>query len=89
MFHVYGVWWVDARTLKFYHNNQYCFTIQPDTTFHPTPFDRPMHMNLVTETYNWEEPPTAQELNDGSINTTYYDWARAYVLVPETSANSP
>ena len=88
-FHVYGVWWVDARTMKFYHNDQYRFTIQPDTTFDPTPFDRPMHMNLVTETYNWEDPPTVRELNNDSINTTYYDWARAYVLVSETPANSP
>jgi beta-porphyranase len=80
-FHVYGVWWVDANTIKFYHNDEYKFTIHPSTKYNDTPFDRPMHMNLVTETYDWETPPTPEELADDSINTTYYDWSRAYVLV--------
>ncbi len=40
-----------------------------------------MHLNLVTETYDWETPPTPEELGDDSINTTHYDWVRAYVLV--------
>lgn len=81
-FHVYGVWWVDANTIKFYHNDHYKFTIHPDTSIDATPFDRPMQMNLVTETYDWETPPTVDELNDYSINATYYDWSRAYVLAP-------
>ena len=80
-FHTYGAWWVDANTVKFYHNDEYKFTLHPSTEFDETPFDRPMHMNLVTETYDWETPPTPEELADDSINTTYYDWARAYVLV--------
>lgn len=80
-FHTYGVWWVDANTIKFYHNDEHKFTIHPSTEFDDTPFDRPMHMNLVTETYDWETPPTPEELADDSINTTYYDWVRAYVLV--------
>ena len=85
---MYGVWWVDANTVKFYHNDQYRFTIHPDTTFDKTPFDRPMHLNMVTETYAWETPPTAEELNDDSINTTYYDWVRAYVLAPDSELTS-
>ena len=80
-FHVYGAWWVDANTIKFYHNDQYKFTIHPSTKFDDTPFDRPMQMNMVTETYDWETPPTPDELGDDSINTTYYDWVRSYVLV--------
>ena len=48
-----------------------------------------MHVNLVTETYDWETPPTVEELNDDSINTTYYDWSRAYVLVPAGEATNP
>ena len=32
----------------------------------------------------WQRPPTADELNDDSKNTTYYDWVRAYRLVPKT-----
>lgn len=79
-FHTYGVWWVDANTIKFYHNDEYKFTLHPCTDYDETPFDRPMHMNLVTETYDWETPPTPEELANDSINTTYYDWSRAYVL---------
>jgi beta-glucanase (GH16 family) len=85
-FHVYGVWWVDANTIKFYHNDEHKFTIFPSTEYDDTPFDRPMHMNLVTETYDWETPPTPEELADNSINTTYYDWVRSYVLVKKEEA---
>ena len=82
-FHVYGCWWVDANTIKFYHNGEYKFTVHPDTSLNPEPFSRPMYMHLVTETYNWESPPTVQELCNDEINTTYYDYVRAYTLVKE------
>jgi beta-glucanase (GH16 family) len=81
-FHVYGVWWVDANTIRFYHNGKYKFALHPDTSLDETPFDRPMQLNLVTETYDWETPPTPEELSDDAINATYYDWVRAYTLVP-------
>ncbi|MFC1712501.1 family 16 glycosylhydrolase [Candidatus Poribacteria bacterium] len=83
VFHVYGAWWVDANTIKFYHNGEHKFTIHPSTEYSETPFDRPMYLNMVTETYDWETPPTPDELNDDSINTTYYDWVRCHVLVKE------
>ena len=57
--------------------------MHPDTTYSKTPFDRPMYMHLVTETYNWEAPPTEEELLNDEINTSYYDWVRAYVLVAD------
>ncbi len=82
-FHTYGCWWVDANTLKFYLDGEYKFTVNPSTHFRDQPFNRPMYMHLVTETYNWETPPTVEELNNDSINTTYYDWVRSYLLVPE------
>lgn len=82
-FHVYGVWWVDANTAHFYHNGEFAFTLRPDTTYHPTPFERPMQLNLVTETYDWETPPTPEELADDSRNTTCYDWVRGYRLVKD------
>ncbi|WP_025761191.1 family 16 glycosylhydrolase [Dyadobacter tibetensis] len=82
MFHVFGCWWKDANTLDFYYNGQYAFTIKPDTTESKTPFDTPMYMHLVTETYNWETPPTPEELADKTKNVTYYDWVRSYKLVP-------
>jgi len=75
-FHNYGCWWVDENTLKFYLDGAYKFTINPKK-----PFNRPMYMHLVTETYDWEDPPTLEELNNDEINTTYYDWIRSYILV--------
>lgn len=80
-FHVYGCWWIDENTLKFYHNGKYKFTVNPSKHFREKPFNRPMYMHMVTETYNWETPPTVEELNDDTINTTYYDWVRSYKLV--------
>ncbi len=81
-FHTYGCWWEDENTLKFYHNGAYKFTIHPNTYFRDKPFNRPMYMHMVTETYNWETPPTEEELNNDAINTTCYDWVRSYKLVP-------
>ncbi|MEO6246939.1 MAG: family 16 glycosylhydrolase [Opitutaceae bacterium] len=90
-FHTYGAWWVDANTVHYYCDDAFVFTLHPDTTYSPTPFDRPMYLNLVTETYAWEKPPTAADLADDAKNTTYYDWVRAYTLTakPEARANLP
>ncbi|MEM9830440.1 MAG: family 16 glycosylhydrolase [Bacteroidota bacterium] len=79
-FHTYGCWWVDETTLKFYLDGEYQFTVNPSTYFRDKPFNRPMYMHMVTETYNWESPPTEEELNNDKINTTYYDWVRSYTL---------
>lgn len=81
-YHVYAAWWVDANTVHFYLDDKFAFTLHPKTDHSPTPFNRPMHVNMVTETYNWETPPTAEAVNNPAINTTYYDWVRAYTLVP-------
>ncbi len=80
-YHVYGCWWVDANTVKIYLDGKYQFTMNPSTFFRDKPFNREMYMHLVTETYNWETPPTPEELSDNSKNTTYYDWVRSYTLV--------
>ncbi|MEM9917245.1 MAG: family 16 glycosylhydrolase [Bacteroidota bacterium] len=79
-FHNYACWWVDENTLKFYLDGEHKFTVHPKK-----PFDRPMYMHLVTETYNWEDPPTTEELTNDAINTTYYDWIRSYKLVKDVS----
>ncbi|MBU3024290.1 family 16 glycosylhydrolase [Zobellia galactanivorans] len=81
-YHVYGCWWVDADTIKIYLDGEYQFTMNPSTHFRDTPFNKPMYMHMVTETYNWETPPTPEELADDTKNTTYYDWVRSYTLVP-------
>ncbi|TWT84405.1 Beta-porphyranase B precursor [Planctomycetes bacterium CA13] len=85
-YHVYGAWWVDPNVVRFYHNDEFKFELRPNTDYHPTPFERPMQLNMVTETYDWETPPTPEELADDSRNTTYYDWVRAYVLVPDEAS---
>ncbi len=81
-FHVYGVWWVDANHAKVYLDSEHKFTLTFATVFDKTPFDRPMHLNMVTETYDWETPPVPEELADDSRNATYYDWVRGWKLVP-------
>ena len=79
-FHIFGAWWVDENTIHFYYNGEFRFTIHPDTTLNPKPMQPPMMLNLVSETYDWEFPPTGLELQDDAKNTTYYDWVRAFVL---------
>lgn len=80
-FHVYGAWWVDARTVHFYHNDQFVYTVHPSTHVVSHPFDRPMQINMVTETYDWMPPPAVADLTNDTINTTCYDWIRSYSLV--------
>lgn len=81
-FHTYGCWWENETTLHFYLDGEFKFTIHPSKHFRDKPFNRPMYMHLVTETYNWETPPTPEELANDKINTTYYDWVRSYELKP-------
>lgn len=83
-FYTYGCWWIDANTMKFYLDGEYVFTIEPSTELDATPFDQPMFVNLVCETYGWEVPPTVEELTDDSRNTAYYDYVRAYKLTKIT-----
>jgi hypothetical protein len=83
-FHAYGLWWIDANTLKFYYDGRYLFTIHPGTKYNPQPFSRPMYMHMVTETYSWEPSlPTDDMLNDDTKNSTRYDWVRSYMLARE------
>jgi beta-glucanase (GH16 family) len=88
-FHTYGAWWVDANTIRFYLDDQYQFTVHPKTNYSATPFDRPMHVNMVCETYDWMAPPSLADLTNTTINTTRYDWVRAYVLEKEAVTSSP
>ena len=52
-FHTCGAWWVDANTIRFYLDDEYQFTLHPKTNFSTTPFNRPMQINMVCETYDW------------------------------------
>jgi len=87
-FHTYAAWWVDANTVKLYLDDQYQFTLHPSTNYSAAPFNRPMRVNLVVETYDWQAPPSQAEVSNSAINSTYYDWVRAYVLVKEKEEQS-
>ena len=82
-YHTYACWWLNADSVKFYADDSYFSTVEIRKDIDPTkPFDRPMRVNMVTETYDWATPyPTADLLNNDAINTSYYDWVRAYQLV--------
>ncbi|MFC7337287.1 family 16 glycosylhydrolase [Haloferula chungangensis] len=89
-FHTYGLWWIDATTMKFYYDGKFLFTINPSTAYNPQPFSRPMYMHLVTETYDWEPGlPTDDDLADPGKNSTYYDWVRSYILVRANDIAKP
>jgi hypothetical protein len=81
-YHTYGAWWVDENSVRFYADDEFFECVHPSTEIHPKPFDRPMHINMVVETYNWQPPPSEEELENEEINTAYYDWVRAWKLVP-------
>jgi beta-glucanase (GH16 family) len=80
-FHTYGAWWVDANTVRIYLNDKYQLTLHPRTDHSATPFNRPMHVNMVCETYDWMKPPAKPALTNPAINTACYDWVRAHRLV--------
>ncbi|MFY0598465.1 MAG: T9SS type A sorting domain-containing protein [Cyclobacteriaceae bacterium] len=82
-YHTYACWWVDANSAKFYADDEFTASVDFNTTIDDTdPFDRPMKVNMVTETYDWATPyPSADDLNNDAINTSYYDWIRSYELV--------
>ncbi|GAA4237641.1 hypothetical protein GCM10022291_25030 [Postechiella marina] len=82
-FHVYGGWWRDESSASYYYDNrapkhQYFYD-----KVKKKPFDKPMYMRLVCETYPfpWIELPNDEELADPSKNVVYYDWVRGYKLV--------
>lgn len=81
-YNTYAAWWKNENQIDFYFNNQFSGTVEVSTDLHDKPFSRPMHMQMVTETYDWAKPyPSVAELENDQINTSYYDWVRSYVLV--------
>ncbi|WKX76606.1 family 16 glycosylhydrolase [Zobellia laminariae] len=89
-FNIYGGWWENESTASYYYNNRAPKHQKFYDKVKDKPFDQPMYMRLVSETYPfpWIEIPTAEELNDPSKNTVYYDWVRAYKLVDSNNPNS-
>ena len=81
-FHTYAAYWKNANEVAFYADNNFIGDVFIRTDVVDEPFPRPMGINMVTETYDWATPyPTNEELTDDTINTSYYDWVRAYTLV--------
>ena len=81
-FLVYAAHWKNVNTVNFYLNGEMGGTVNMRTDVDDTPFEEPMHINMVTETYDWVTPPSDEDLADDTRNTTYYDWVRSYKLVP-------
>lgn len=92
-FNVYGGWWRDEQTASYYYNNSEPKHQKFYDKVSGKPFDRPMYMRLVCETYPfpWIKLPNDEELADPSKNVVYYDWVRGYKLVdvndPNTTSN--
>ena len=82
-FHVYGGWWKDENTAISYYDKRAPKQIKFYDKILSKPFNQPMRMRLVSETYPfpWIELPTDEELADPTKNTVYYDWVRGYQLV--------
>ncbi|BAX78479.1 family 16 glycosylhydrolase [Labilibaculum antarcticum] len=80
-FHTYGAWWKNDKEVVFYADNQLADSVQFRTDISSHPFDRPMKINMVTETYDWQPAPAKDDLLNDSINTAFYDWVRSYQLI--------
>ncbi|WP_284217945.1 beta-porphyranase D [Agaribacter marinus] len=86
-FNTYGGWWHNESSASFYFNNGAPKFMTFYSEIKDKPFDQPMGVNLVSETYPfpWVELPNDEELADPEKNVAYYDWVRAYVLVDAES----
>lgn len=89
-FHVCGGWWQDESTASYYYDNREAKHQKFYDLVKKKPFDRPMVMRLVSETYPfpWIELPTDEELADNTKNTAYYDWVRGYKLIDANDPNT-
>ena len=82
-FHTYGAWWKNAHQVTFYADDQKNADVWFKNNIDKTnPFDRGMMLVMCTETYESAKPyPSRQQLRNNRINTTYFDWVRAWRLV--------
>ncbi|MDU0352972.1 hypothetical protein RS130_02650 [Paraglaciecola aquimarina] len=89
-FNTYGGWWHNESSASFYFNDGAPKFMRFYSQVKDKPFDQPMGVNLVSETYPfpWVELPNSQELADPTKNVAYYDWVRAYLLIDANSAST-
>ncbi len=77
-YHIYGVWWKSPTEILFYLDGEYKYTITP-----AAPFNLPMVVKLVCETYNWSKPPADGGMTGSfSDRSTSYEWVRCYTSIP-------
>lgn len=90
-FYTYGGWWHDASEVSYYIDDRKVKSVHFYSDIKKEPFDQPMHVNLVSETYPfpWISLPTDEELADPKKNSCYYDWVRAYTLVDVDKKTKP
>ncbi|EWH08958.1 glycoside hydrolase [Catenovulum agarivorans DS-2] len=93
-YHLFAAWWVNPNLVHFYFDGQLMGTVNVAHDKDQIPFNGPMSLRMVAETYDWQKNivpagkphyPTAQELDDPSINTAYYDFVRSYQLTPKAT----
>lgn len=77
-YHVYGVWWKDAKTVWFYHNGTKIHEVNLKHAFNET-----QTMFFDTEVFTWNGWPTKESLLDPNKNTMLVDWVRAWEIQPE------
>ncbi|MBK1875816.1 hypothetical protein [Pelagicoccus mobilis] len=79
-FMVFGVWWLEDGTIRFYCNGEHVAEVKAGGDF-----DEPMYMYFDTEVFKWHGQPTKKSLLDESKNTFLVDWVRGWNLVAEDS----
>lgn len=80
-YHTYAAWWKNPDEVYFYADNQFFAKVKVTKEIKDKPFSRPMHINMVTETYDWQPAPSDEDVSNDSINVAFYDWIRSYKLV--------
>lgn len=53
-YHVYAAWWKNANTVHYYIDGKLVNKVNVRDDYHNTPFNIPMAIRMVTETYNWQ-----------------------------------
>lgn len=74
-FHVYGMWWRDARSIWLYHDRVKVAEMVP-----PADFDERQYMFFDTEVFTWHGLPSVESLQDPERNTMLVDWVRSWRL---------
>ncbi|MDO6738841.1 T9SS type A sorting domain-containing protein [Wenyingzhuangia sp. 2_MG-2023] len=83
-YHVFGVYWKDARNMDFYLNGVKVGSLVSD-------FDYTRDLNILWDLWakdaNWIGGlPAQSDLNNNAINTMYVDWVRTWTLADDPNS---